>query len=301
MLGGEILKYLKVSYFITFEENPEWGKPPAFVIRSVLGLSLRKLTCTLKLKEQCRDCILFDSCIYSVFFESNIKKDFISLQGRDKAVHPFVIDIILLKEPKAEIQITFIGKATNYIPYINIALENSGKLGVGRKRTKFVINSILSNGKYFFKNTREIANNCNTWTLTENTKKTPRKIILETPCRIKEQGKYISTIDLNSLLKNMVRRIKALSEIFGDGAYSIDLKNETFDSQPVNQRWIDKVYYSSRQHTTMKIGGVIGEIIIKEKLPLEVINIICAMELFHVGKNISFGLGKIKVEYDECR
>lgn len=296
------MKYLKVSYFITFEENPEWGRPPAFVLRSVLGLSLKRLTCALKLQEQCRECILFDSCIYSVFFESNIEKNSISLQGRDKAVHPFVLDILSLKESKAEIQITFIGKATNYIPYINIALENAGKLGVGKKRTKFVVDSILSNGKSFFQNTREIAKSCDTWFPTEIPIKTPKKIILETPCRIKEQGRYISTIDLNSLVKNMERRIKALSEIFCDEVYSLNLSNLTFDSDPVNQRWIEKVYYSSRQHTTMKLGGVVGEIIIiKEKLPIEVTNLIGAMELFHVGKNISFGLGRIKVEYDECR
>ena len=292
------MKYLPITYSISFKEAPAWRNRPAFVFRSVLGLALKRLTCALKLQDKCADCMVKSSCVYSVFFETNIDKDIQALPGRDRAVHPFVVDIVSLNENEAVLTITFIGRAINYIPYINIALENARELGIGRNRAKFTVESISANGEKFVPNVRAIEKQCLNWPSKENLSRQPLAINLVSPCRIKEQGKYISEIDLNSLLANMSRRISALIELFGDEQGKRDeLCFSPCGSQPVEQKWIEKTYYSSRQKTRMQFGGVVGKIIINEDVPVEDKALIEAMELFHVGKNISFGLGKVEVEY----
>lgn len=234
--------------------------------------------------------------MYSVFFETNICKDTLSLRGRDKAVHPFVMDIIALTEHGAVISITFIGRAVNYIPYLNIALSNAGKLGVGRNRAPFEVMGIMIGSEEFVPDLREIARKCSTWP--SETVNIPRRIIFVTPCRIKENKSYISSITLDSLSMNMLRRMAVLSEIFGDkGDKERQLTVTSTLSTPIGQKWKENTYYSSRQKTRMQIGGVIGEISIDGDVSSDICALVEAMKLFHVGKNISFGLGKIKVEY----
>lgn len=290
------MRYLTLTYPITFKEKPEWRNPPAFVFRSVIGFALRRLTCALRLQKSCSDCMLNGSCIYSVFFETNVDKDNNSLPGRNRSVHPFVLDIVSLSESEAVINITFIGRAVNYIPYLNIALNNAGELGVGRNRALFEVTGIMVGSKPFVPDLKIIEKQCSTWPSPDV--EAPKAITLVTPCRVKEKGKYISEINLDSLAVNMLRRVTALSELFGDdGDRERHFELSPVESLPVEQKWTEKTYYSSRQKTRMRFGGVVGRIEIKDEVPRDICNLIEAMELFHVGKNISFGLGKIEVEY----
>ena len=289
------MKYLPVYYSVVFEEKPEWGNPPQFVFRSVIGLALRRLTCALKLQQSCSGCMLNESCVYSVFFETNINKEISSLPGRNKAVHPFVFDIESVSENDAVVKITFIGKAVNYIPYVNLALEKAGENGIGRNRAKFSIASITTYAGVFSSSIREIEKLCLSW---PGETGRPKSLTLLTPTRIKESGKYLSTVTLNSLLINMHRRIAVLLDLFEDESDNLsNAELNEIDSLPVEQKWEEKTYYSSRQKTRMQLGGVTGKIKIEGEVPSFERNLIEAMELFHVGKNISFGLGKIKVDY----
>lgn len=293
------MRYLPITYAISFHEIPLWGNRPAFVFRSVLGLALKRLTCALSLQEKCSECIVKESCVYSVFFETNTSKDVTSLLGRDRATHPFVIDIEKLTDKEAVLAITFIGRAINYIPYLNLALQNAGELGIGKNRAKFTVDSVITKGNEFVPNFREIEKQCRTWPSKEFQNKKPVGINLITPCRIKEKGQYLSELNLNSLLANMSRRVSTLVELFGEKEdKTLDFFFSPIASEPIEQKWVDSTYYSSRQNTKMQIGGVVGKILIKEEVSEEDKILIEAMKLFHVGKNISFGLGKVEIEYN---
>ncbi len=290
------MKYLTVTYSISFKETPVWSNPPAFVLRSVVGMSLRRLTCALKLQESCRDCMVRESCVYSVFFETNVDKDNPSLPGRDRAVHPFVMDIISLTEYGAVINITFIGRAVNYIPYLNIALTNAGENGIGRNRARFEVTGIMTGSEVFVPNLRDIGRKCSVWP--SGKVGIPQKITFLTPCRIKENRSYISSVSLDSLCVSMLRRMTVLSELFGDeGDRERQLVLSSVPSTPENQKWSENIYYSTRQKTRMLFGGVVGDIAVNGDVPPDVCSLVEAMEIFHVGKNVSFGLGKVKVEY----
>jgi CRISPR/Cas system endoribonuclease Cas6 (RAMP superfamily) len=53
--------------------------------------------------------------------------------------------------------------------------------------------------------------------------------------------------------------------------------------------------YSNRQKTDMKLGGITGEMKLKN-LSIETYNILKVGELIGVGKSTVFGLGKIKIK-----
>ena len=295
-MGGH-LKYIKLAYSLNFEEEPIWENPPSFVFRSVLGQSLRNLTCILRQQKNCSECMVRNNCVYSIFFETNINKDSSILEGRNKGAHPFVLEVKCIDKYNIVIEIVFIGKAINYIPYINIALENAGKKGVGRNRAFYKILNIKAGYDLFDINS--IDNEIQQWPTENVIEKSIAAIVLETPCRIKKQGHLISEITLNDLLGSIYLRMQVLYGLFSENSFSPVIDHwASVDCEIVNQRWVEQSYYSSRQQSLMKLGGVVGEIKIQEKLSSQVIQYIEAMELFHVGKNISFGLGKIKVVYE---
>lgn len=294
------MKYLKLIYRLEFLESPEWGKRPAFVFRSVLGMNLRNNTCVLRQQETCSDCLVKSSCVYSMFFETNVDKNLKSLEGRNKAAHPFVLEIDHLDDCICQLSITFIGRAVNYIPYINYALETAGKKGVGKNRASYEIVGIFTKDWNPFVPSLEFIQESSCIWPKESYQPIIQefKVKMETPCRIKENGRYCAKVNLEMLLRNAERRMSVLNEVFGDSdstpTISIDVPSDSS-----RQKWVEPNYYSGRQQTVMKLGGVVGEILVPPVSDYAVLAYLEAMELFHVGKNISFGLGKIKVLTDD--
>jgi len=61
-----------------------------------------------------------------------------------------------------------------------------------------------------------------------------------------------------------------------------------------NLRWYDFERYSNRQHTAMKLGGLIGTISYSGNIG-QYMQLIQLGEYLHVGKNTTFGLGKYMI------
>ncbi|NPA63687.1 MAG: CRISPR system precrRNA processing endoribonuclease RAMP protein Cas6 [Epsilonproteobacteria bacterium] len=60
-------------------------------------------------------------------------------------------------------------------------------------------------------------------------------------------------------------------------------------------RFVDLQRYSTRQRTKMRIGGVVGEMVL-EGVDERAYRLFRVAEILGVGKLGTFGLGKIKVE-----
>lgn len=285
------MKYLKLRYKILFHENPIWSNPKEFTFRSVLGMNLRKVTCVVRSLSDCSGCIVKNTCVYSTFFETNTDKNLSTLAGRDKASHPFIIDF-----EDDYLYITFLGKALNYIPFINFALGKAGERGIGKNRAKFDITEISVDDKIFIPSPEFVEENAKAWPGDYIVRKKPFVLEMKTPCRIKKKGKYISRISIEDLLVSIYRRMSSLEELFGNGTAIPELNNISIQSIMNDQRWIEADYYSSRQKIKIKLGGVIGKLIVSPVNDYSVLAYLDAMEKFNVGKNISFGLGKIRIE-----
>jgi CRISPR/Cas system endoribonuclease Cas6 (RAMP superfamily) len=98
----------------------------------------------------------------------------------------------------------------------------------------------------------------------------------------------------------MLRRISSLFNYYGDGEPDLDYRGLVRRAEDVriansNLKWFDWRRYSNRQDQAMLMGGIVGSVTymgqIEEYMPL--INF-CSK--IHLGKQTSFGLGKIKAE-----
>jgi CRISPR/Cas system endoribonuclease Cas6 (RAMP superfamily) len=123
---------------------------------------------------------------------------------------------------------------------------------------------------------------------------------METPLRLKFDNRLQAELPFHVLVRAMLRRMSSLMNAFAGGEPNLDYrglvkKAESIEIKENNLSWYDWQRYSFRQDKKMLMGGMTGNVIysgdISEFLPL-----IAFCEKVHLGKQTTFGLGKIKTE-----
>lgn len=118
-------------------------------LRGGFGNAFRRVVCALK-KNDCDECILKEKCVYSYVFETPPPSDTKMMRKYKSAPHPFVIEPPPEKRrgytPKDEISfgLTLIGRAIDYLPYFIYTFDELGKMGIGKGRGKFALQTVKS-------------------------------------------------------------------------------------------------------------------------------------------------------------
>lgn len=301
---GEGLKYIRLSYHLAFEKTVVWKRPPEFVFRSVLGMHLHDICCVFRDEKACANCPVHSTCVYAWFFESHITKDIPFIEGRDRAPHPFVIEFTpsVVDSNKGILSMVFIGKGRSFIPYVTEAISRAGERGITRSRIPFIVSFIEHDGARYEFDFNQIENQSLIWNC-NNYEEERSSVLVDflSPCRIKKDGHYLSNITAENLILACARRMKMLEALYGESE-SFEMPDLFPTSIQFDQKWRNPVYYSSRQDVTMKMGGVVGKLFVNGPINSICYALLDAGSVFHVGKNVSFGLGRIKLskgkEYD---
>ena len=145
------------------------------------------------------------------------------------------------------------------------------------------------------------------------------KINFLTPVRIQHKGKYLSRITYKDIMHAAARRVEMLVNFFGNGEAGIGAGAETnsvgagadaarrFDAEFIDSaakdkefdadlKWVDYARYSARQKQSMQLGGLVGAVTVRGRFSELELLLLKAAELFSIGKNVSFGLGRVGVE-----
>ena len=98
----------------------------------------------------------------------------------------------------------------------------------------------------------------------------------------------------------MLRRMSSLFNVWGDGEPVLDYKGLVERAGAVRihhnaLRWFDWRRYSNRRERKMFMGGLMGSVAYEGNLD-EYLPLVAFSEKVHLGKNTSFGLGKIRAE-----
>lgn len=226
-----------------------------------------------------------------------------------------------------------IGDANKYISYFIYSFIELGNHGIGKNSGKYELISVKNNefDIYDKENNKIIQESIGVTDFTSLVKyksnqlkniismgnsteinlenDTEYKIILEfqSPTRIKNKGRYVNNLDFNIFITNVIRRVYFLISIFcmkNNENLQIDINFRDFfekSKKILNSNeslvWKDWERYSTRQKTSMKLGGFIGKISFSglgSNLENYILPIL-AFEDLHLGKGTSFGLGKYKI------
>ncbi|MFP4365256.1 MAG: CRISPR system precrRNA processing endoribonuclease RAMP protein Cas6 [Spirochaetia bacterium] len=285
---------------IEFQKPVYFTVYPSFLFRSLLGMGMRSFACILK-SNKCESCTVKQTCMYSRIFETPIPKDNNILKNRNKAPHPFVIyipdNVYKAEQSSIEIRLLLMGDYINKLPYFFYGLKKAGEFGVLKERTPFSIIDVFHRGeKSLLKSDEqlEIPDSPLSWEVDTDGKSFSKSVLLEfeSPLRMKLKGRFQKNLQYDDFIKCVYRRLSLLASLYGENGEDHSLELIKKDER-MNAKWVDIPYYSGRQKEVMKMGGMKGSLALEGSFnPIE-LSLLEGATLFHAGKNISFGLGKV--------
>lgn len=203
-------------------------------------------------------------------------------------------------------EIVLLGNAAQMGDLLIQTLSRTTILGLGVKRSKFKLKSII-----------QTANGNILWTWNQGLLKNAEimmydshpfischfcSIQLKTPVRIRRDGELLLDFDFSTIIRNITQRIQAVTLGYG-GSFDVKtamLVNEkaTFITN-INtylQRK-DLARYSNKKEKTLDLSGMLGVMTAEGNLN-EFVPWLLAAEMIHIGRNTTFGLGQISVVID---
>ncbi|MBW2030046.1 MAG: CRISPR system precrRNA processing endoribonuclease RAMP protein Cas6 [Deltaproteobacteria bacterium] len=293
------------SFFCLLENEAFLPYYKGSTFRGVFGTALKRVVCALR-REECKDCILRERCLYSQVFETPSSRP-----------HPFVIEPPLSTDTHFEggspfnFSLLLFGEANKNLPYFIYAFEQMGKIGIGKrvggKRGRFAVESVKigdelvydgNEGKIIMKDPTQLS-------LNHGKEKTQKgisrlRLILITPLRLKFHNRLTAELPFHVLVRAMLRRVSSLYNAFCEGEPDLDYKGLVHRAQSVKVvrseiDWFDWQRYSGRQDRSMLMGGIVGSITYEGEIG-EYMPLLDFCARVHLGKQTSFGLGMVRWE-----
>jgi hypothetical protein len=284
-------------------------------LRGGLGRSLKRIACALH-RQKCGDCLLVETCAYTFLFET---KEGIPVPGDAQRIpyrpHPYALvpPDTIKKEynagDKFSFSIILFGKANEFLPHILYAVQETGREGLGKKSQangRFRVDHVRNGNEFIYEEGRL---KTNTQLLDLAVGPYPADEIKEimlsckTPLRLKSGNHLQDGLPFHLLIRAALRRISSLEATYGDGEPLLDYKGLAARAADVHTVqtdccWIDIERYSSRQKTAMLIGGIKGSLTYQGGNLAEFLPLLRYCEVTHLGKQTTFGLGRIQVAWE---
>lgn len=308
--------YGTYRFFCVFENDASLPHYKGSTFRGVFGRALKKVVCALK-KQECDQCLLKQRCIYALVFETSVTLKMSEDSRTASPPHPFIIEPPLTTETKFlkgssfNFNLLLFGKINNSLPYFIYAFDQMGKIGIGKKingvRSKFKLEKVKNGSSCIYSAAEQKLNTTNKLEILSVDKpedpsdqKISLKLICETPLRLKFENKLKANLPFHVLVRAMLRRASSLLNCYSAGEPPLDYRGLVRRAASVQTRdsslkWFDWRRYSFRQNKSMLMGGITGSIIYEGNLQ-EYLPMIEFCEKVHLGKQTSFGLGKIKAK-----
>ena len=273
------MKYHHIKININTKNKPSYYT--GSMLRGAFGHALKRVTC-INPSYQCKDCFSAQDCLYYDFYE------------KENVQHRYRFDIEL-NSKSYDFGLYLFDDACSKLPYILSSLEIAlTKNGLGKERTTFNNIQIKVNDIIVYQE-GGFAGRIDVKTQKIETKKyTPDlKIKLITPLRIKKSNHLeYDKIRVEHILRSIYQRAKYIFD--NEEVHSLDYKPtyttsvKVFDYKPLYRK-------SDRQKEQLVMAGVLGEMAVLglDKRSYELLQI---GEVLGVGKQTTFGMGKIKIE-----
>lgn len=291
------MRYLSVDCHLDFASPVRFRINPLFMIRSILGNSLRH-ECCIGLKSKCESCDNREECLYSTFFEG------IQTSSGGMRVHPYSLHMIDEVFPDSVIDsfnfriIIYGDNIASVYPYVYVAFVNAGERGITRERIPFTFN-VIKTGLKAHSDEISIKDAVEIWSEDDNDYvpfSGRIRLSARTPLRFQYRGHYGMDFTTRELFSCLIRRASSMISMFGESTvkeFNVDL--DDIEMRKINLHWVDYSHYSARQQTAMMLGGVMGDIELSGSFTASAVKVLDFADKFSAGKNVVFGLGNMEI------
>jgi CRISPR/Cas system endoribonuclease Cas6 (RAMP superfamily) len=311
-----MMLYGNYNFRCRFESEAHLPIYKGSTFRGIFGRALKQVVCALR-RQECPTCLLKSECLYPLVFEPQLTVE--QTEDRHKAPlpHPFVIQPPLNKKTlyaqgaPFDFNLVLFGAVNTRLPYFVYALDQMGKIGVGKKvigrRAKFSLETVHCKGqKIYQKQDQKLSNDlpAHHLKISRKTKKQKQAqtitLNFTTPLRIKHKNQLSPDLPFHVLVRAMLRRASSLLTAYDSGEPDLDYSGMVQRAHAIkikhtNMEWVDWRRYSFRQDQAMLIGGLKGAVTYTGNLS-EYLPLIDFCTQVNVGKQTTFGLGRFIVE-----
>ncbi|MCR4611985.1 MAG: CRISPR system precrRNA processing endoribonuclease RAMP protein Cas6 [Lachnospiraceae bacterium] len=301
-MGEFDIRYIKLHFELEMVEDTTMSVNKASAIRGGIGEMLLRANCISD--RDCEKCDFESECIVQRTMYSKFDRE-VELVGDMNSIG-YIIECDDYREDYLagdilSFSLLLFGKTIVYFNQYLQAVYALGQNGIGKHKSRFTIKQVrnsrmqpildgynvnMSMYKY-----EVIKDYIQYRTKQVEDKGYEKKILFRTPLTLKHNGKFLEEFDANLLVKAIQRRLYILNCYEGNydnDIYEKDLPTMNVVNQKIIKQRVDR--YSNRKNSKMHLKGIRGELII-EDIPIEVLPILLAGEIIHVGKNTSFGFG----------
>jgi len=281
-----------------------WGP----TLRGGFGKTLRHISCTSS-DRSCRGCPANSTCAYAYLFETPVPAGAAVMRKYPHAPHPFVFEPGeqnfhgVSKGLSVQHSLVVVGKAIQYLPHIFLALNHLGQAGLGAERVPYQITRVTDeSGTVLLEpgHARFEAARCRQLVVEPGpSRNRVFTVSLATPTRLVADGRLTRRPTMLDLVKAVSRRLFLINYFHGNGLplpaseAFLEAARETRCLR-VDLAWQEDRRYSTRQKRQVPIGGIVGTLTFEGDFGL-LEPLLRAAEYVHVGKNATFGLGRIHV------
>lgn len=303
------IRYTKLHFTVEFTEDTTAPRYKASALRGGMGEMLLRSNCIRD--RQCENCDFVSECLVRRIMYSRMDIQPAFMNSGDSVGYVFECEDYH-EEYRAGDRMEFVlilfGKTIIYFSQILNALYALGMNGLGKEKSRFAIVSATNTKRQPIMSGSDIDMiKYEISTVADYIDYRKKQISgigsknilkFQSPTAIKYRQEELNEFDITAIIETICRRIYIL-DCF-EGIESDMTSREYLDTLPVptvvseEHRSVSVKRYSNHKKSAMYLRGIEGEIKL-DAIPDELIDILLAGELVHIGKNTSFGFGRYRV------
>ncbi|MBI5491019.1 MAG: CRISPR system precrRNA processing endoribonuclease RAMP protein Cas6 [Deltaproteobacteria bacterium] len=282
------------------------------ILRGAFGLAFRKLVCH-DLQAECRGCPLSGACPYARVFTPSPPADAERLRLQSDIPRPFVVAPDLEKGEEVrpatltQFELTLIGESVAWMPYFVVAFRALGEQGIGPGRGRFVLESVVAEGRrgepvYRFDQSvvRNIECEERPGAFPAGSVAGRWTVHYRTPTLLRSEGEAAEVPEFHHLVKRLRDRVNATQYFYCGKAWEVDHRALGLAAESVAivqdaGRWVEQQRRSSRTGAVHAIPGYLGDVTYAGDMA-PFLPLLRVGERINVGKAATFGCGRIEIE-----
>lgn len=209
------------------------------------------------------------------------------------------------KNEELRFDILLLGCAVQYAPVLVSALQKISHYGLGAQRCPFYLASVVHKQELsvIWRKNIYYRTGVSETPLPFHTLQKIKGVSVKlcTPLRIRRGGKLVTSISFPTLIRNITTRITALTQRYGGWADQEEIERIqklALEIKTVEETlWVEQLErYSNRLQEKMDFSGLLGEMEFEGELT-PFVPWFYAAQILHIGRNTTFGMGKIRVRF----